>query len=307
MQEQTPREGNLIVKDRNDSPDRWFRAVQRTLDECWWEALTRRSEQRLRRAIGRYRLHGPRIRGSATPRGGKLTANEHARRAECQLADLADRGLFRYWQRHGDGHYLIQAWTDRIVETRSVPETAALCATLWALDSESPLGRVRVSRLLGSSEGTKRLFAALDGMLGCLETPSKEQEALAQRAFDLMKLQSASADLRGSMFPCYDGHLVNSILGQLSELMDVVLVCVWEWHGGAGFGGPASFYINEGGRLCRLEGDVRTWLLGDPDDPRTPTLPEGSSTWRGRRAGFTTGDLAWNDLRRNYARNDLPW
>jgi hypothetical protein len=232
-----------------------------------------------------------------------------AREIERELTRHADNRLIKSWQRHPAraGHYLIRPATGNTAETRSLDETEMFCTALCSAEQAgAPLGLVGVSRQFPEPREIDQLVRAAAGALEGEAGVSIEQRTLAYRAYQLVKLEILSVQMRGRMVDGYDGPLVNVVFDVLSELSGLSLVCVWqERYASTGPRGSSKFYLedNDGG-LWRLEGDVREWLTGDPADPLTPELPLDPSTWRGIGAGFTTRVLEWHDGRRNYAHRD---
>ena len=120
------------------------------------------------------------------------------------------------------------------------------------------------------------------------------------------ELLEAIADLRGSMIDGYCPEDVNRILGRISDVTGVDLVCVWDIYDSAGCGGNSQFYVEEdSGRLREAAGDLWRWLNDDPDDPDAPSSPGSPASWAGEPADFTTADLGYDDGFRNYAHRDL--
>ncbi|WP_225730934.1 MULTISPECIES: hypothetical protein [unclassified Nocardia] len=81
--------------------------------------------------------------------------------------------------------------------------------------------------------------------------------------------------LRGSMIGGYSAETVNRVLGELSDLSDLYVVCVWELFDDF-YGGDSWFYIQSRYQLYTLGGDLWAWL--NDQAPNGPGLP---ASWIG--------------------------
>ncbi|MFR9753922.1 hypothetical protein ACL02S_23185 [Nocardia sp. 004] len=118
----------------------------------------------------------------------------------------------------------------------------------------------------------------------------------------------APAELRGSLAAGHTPEKANAILGQISDLAGVRVICVWDHIDADGFGGHSNFYIedNEDETILELSGDLRAWLTENPDSPDCPATSGNPSTWFGSAAAeLTAEDIAHNDGLLNYALHDL--
>ncbi|WP_043736004.1 hypothetical protein [Nocardia asiatica] len=117
---------------------------------------------------------------------------------------------------------------------------------------------------------------------------------------------AAPPELRGCLI---DGRRtaeqVNSVLGRLSELSGLRLVCVWEFVDTYGFAGHSNFYIATNGEALRhLSGDLGDWLTLPTDDPDSPQTPGDPASWIDAvTCEFTTTVLVGDGLH-NYATED---
>ncbi|MFR9754052.1 hypothetical protein ACL02S_23845 [Nocardia sp. 004] len=92
---------------------------------------------------------------------------------------------------------------------------------------------------------------------------------------------------------------VEEILGRISELSGLHLVCVWDSYDGYEFSGNPRFYIEADGWFYNLDGDLREWLHRATTDPTTPGHPRN---WIGPLStDITTNDIAYTD-NHNHAR-----
>ncbi|MFF5097904.1 MULTISPECIES: hypothetical protein [Actinosynnema] len=114
------------------------------------------------------------------------------------------------------------------------------------------------------------------------------------------------ADLRGSMVDGYDAERVNRVLGRISEVSGLPVVCVWAYRDAVGFGGDSGFYIEIDGRLHHCAGELWRWLNTPEDLPDAPTAPGPPSSWVGALSDLHEDRLAHDDGNHNYAlRDDL--
>ncbi|MEU6562528.1 hypothetical protein [Nocardia nova] len=84
--------------------------------------------------------------------------------------------------------------------------------------------------------------------------------------------------LQGALAGGVHPDVLDRVLGELSELSDLFLACVWEQHTGtAGFHGSHRVYIKSRYQLYELGGNLWAWLAGTVT--AGPGLP---ATWLGR-------------------------
>lgn len=113
--------------------------------------------------------------------------------------------------------------------------------------------------------------------------------AFAEALADLYEF-AAPDELRGCMDDGYTPDEVNSVLGQLSAMTGLRLVCIWDYYDEYGYGGNSEFYIEalDGKSLFKLAGNLWAWLSKSVDDPRRPRDPRRSpelDRCRGLRCG----------------------
>lgn len=110
---------------------------------------------------------------------------------------------------------------------------------------------------------------------------------------------------RGNMIHGYDNDDVNAVLGQISDVTGLTIVCVWEYYDDYGYGGDSRFCIlSDNGTLYQQVGDLYPWLSGTPDDPHTPDSPGDPSTWIGPAEHITESAFVNGDGFHNYALAD---
>lgn len=113
-------------------------------------------------------------------------------------------------------------------------------------------------------------------------------------------------DLRGSMADGYDAERVNRVLGRISEVSGLSVVCVWAYRDAVGVGGDSDFYIEIDGRLHHCAGDLWRWLNTPEDHPDAPTAPGPPASWVGAPSDLHEDQLGCDDGSLNYAlRDDL--
>lgn len=113
------------------------------------------------------------------------------------------------------------------------------------------------------------------------------------------------AELRGCLHGGYNPDGVNRVLGRLSQVTGLQLVCVWDYVDTAGPGGNAQFYIErKRGRLYTLSSKAWHWLSDDPAASDTTSDPGSPDTWKGDDSERRTRFLEWNDESHNYAMRD---
>ncbi|WP_280424786.1 hypothetical protein [Nocardia carnea] len=126
--------------------------------------------------------------------------------------------------------------------------------------------------------------------------------AFAKALADLDEF-TAPDELRGCMDDGYTPEQVNSVLGQLSEMTGLRLVCIWDYYDEDGYGGNSGFYIEalDGHSLFDLVGDLWAWLNKNIDDPDAPTTPGDPRSWIGDEvSGVDPTDLGGDGFH-NYA------
>lgn len=117
----------------------------------------------------------------------------------------------------------------------------------------------------------------------------------------------AIADLRGSMVIDYDAERVNQVLGRISAVSGLRIVCVWDYHDAFGFGGDSDFFVDVDGRFHYCAGDLCRWLNTPEYEPDAPDVPGAPSSWVGAPSEFHQGQFAYHDKGHNYAlRDNLP-
>ncbi|PPJ36463.1 hypothetical protein C5E45_20680 [Nocardia nova] len=115
---------------------------------------------------------------------------------------------------------------------------------------------------------------------------------------------TAPAELRGSLDDGHAAEKVNAVLGQISDLSGVRVICVWDYFDGD-FGGHSNFYVEDDDAIVELGGDLWDWLTESPDSPDCPAMPGKPADWFGCAApDFLADDIAYDDGLHNYALGD---
>ncbi|OBF67493.1 hypothetical protein A9X06_04890 [Mycobacterium sp. 852002-51759_SCH5129042] len=115
---------------------------------------------------------------------------------------------------------------------------------------------------------------------------------------------TAPPKLRGSLADGYTADEVNTVLGQVSDLAGVRVICLWDYFDGE-FGGQSSFYVEDDEAILELGGELWDWLTESPDSPDCPATPGNPAEWFGCAApDFRTSDIAYDDGLHNYALGD---
>lgn len=99
---------------------------------------------------------------------------------------------------------------------------------------------------------------------------------------------TAPDDLRGCMADGYTSDDVEDVLGRLSQLSNLNIVCVWDHHFGYGFDGSSNFYIEADGWLYDIVGELWSWLNVSPDDSAAPPSPGVPASWVGTLSHHVT-------------------
>ncbi|MFI9507244.1 hypothetical protein [Nocardia sp. NPDC052566] len=116
-------------------------------------------------------------------------------------------------------------------------------------------------------------------------------------------------ELRGSLFGGHTSEQVNTVLGRISDLSGVRVICVWDDFDGE-FYGYSNFYIedDEHELIREVGGDLWVWLTEPSNSPDCPDTPGSPADWFGNlTTSFTAGDLAYDDGLHNYAISDQRW
>src|ERR1700733_4745988 len=188
-----------------------------------------------------------------------------------RLDEYTQRGLIHGWRRSATraGHYVIEACTGETIEVR--PDEAELvCRVLEsAANPGRPVGLTGISAMFGSAYDVDCLVRTAGELASgaSWDSLSTHHLDLARAASRLIDVEKVADWLRGSMVDGYDDKHVNRVLGQLSDVSGVPLVCVWASHDSLGVGGDSQFYVYQYDRLYELTGNVWEWLNGDPADP----------------------------------------
>ncbi|WP_431921405.1 hypothetical protein [Nonomuraea jabiensis] len=110
---------------------------------------------------------------------------------------------------------------------------------------------------------------------------------------------------KASMVGGYDDDAVNTVLGSISEVSGLHLMCVWDYYDEYGPGGDSDFYVeSDDGSLHYLAGDLYEWLSVPPDSEDAPEGPGDPTTWVGGPADIGPDDIALQDDQHNYALQD---
>lgn len=133
--------------------------------------------------------------------------------------------------------------------------------------------------------------------LDSVATTSRDARSLAAQ-------YEAIADLRGSMDDGYDDERVNRVLGRISEVSGLRIVCVWDYYDASGVGGNSDFYVNIDGQFHDCAGDLWRWLNGSTGDPDTPAVPGPPASWVGAPTDLRDDQLRYDDGGHNYAIQD---
>lgn len=110
--------------------------------------------------------------------------------------------------------------------------------------------------------------------------------------------------LRGIMVDGYSPDDVNRVLGRLSDVTGLLILCVWDYYDDYGFGGNSDFYVNVNGRLHYCTGDLWPWLNGSVENPDTPPDPGTPASWVGELADLDEDQLPYTDGQHNYTTVD---
>ena len=111
--------------------------------------------------------------------------------------------------------------------------------------------------------------------------------------------------LRGSMINGYDNDRINRILGRISDVSGLEVICLWDLHDHTGLGGDSDYHVVIDGRLHCLGGELAAWLNSEPDDPSAPITHGIPADWIGAPTDITVADLPYHDDFHNYAARDL--
>lgn len=211
------------------------------------------------------------------------------------------------------------AWQPVLLDLVDLDEHGALDGIRAAAQARLALARGQVPLPDGDLVTAAMMLQAAEGVGSRLERLAlaaallaAEMDATITRAQHDAAANSSPAgppetiaDLRGSMADGYEPEDVNRILGRISTVSGLRLVCVWATCDSGGPDGNSQFYVEENdGRLRELAGDLWRWLNQDPDDPDTPAGPGSPDSWLGEPAGFSTTDLGYHDGFGNYAWRD---
>lgn len=126
--------------------------------------------------------------------------------------------------------------------------------------------------------------------------------AFAEALADLYEF-AAPDELRGCMDDGYTPDEVNSVLGQLSAMTGLRLVCIWDYYDEYGYGGNSEFYIEalDGKSLFKLAGNLWAWLSKSVDDPDAPATPGDLRSWIGAEVSDVDPTDLVGDGLHNYA------
>lgn len=225
------------------------------------------------------------------------------------LDDLAHaeetQHMRRTWQH---GH---RAATTAAARLRQTAHTLAelsdlpLPATPYA-DPAEWFEPARTPELPVTTDTMTQMFATLIGNLHLIGHRYEQEahnftQALAE--LDTPRPFTAPPELRRSMHDGYDSDTVNSVLGRISALSGLRIVCIWDYVDAFGYAGHSEFYLEHanGEALHYLSGDLYRWLNAPTDDIDAPETPGEPATWIGAKVTeFSTTDLIGDD-QHNYA------